>query len=100
MLKTPEELEEYFPGSIAFTDCNEQQIPRPVDKRRHKAYHSLGKKKIHTAIKNQIVVNNHGYIFHKLGHKEGRRHIIICKNIKESSVTPKDVLKMCIIFDI
>ncbi len=31
-LKTPEEVEQYFPGFIAFTDCTEQQIPRPLDK--------------------------------------------------------------------
>ena len=32
-LQTPEEVEKYFPGFMAFTDCTEQQIPRPVDKR-------------------------------------------------------------------
>ncbi len=32
-LKTPDEIEKYFPGFLAFTDCTEQQqIPRPVDK--------------------------------------------------------------------
>lgn len=36
-LKTPEEVEQYFPGFIAFTDCTEQQqIPKPEDKRRLK----------------------------------------------------------------
>jgi hypothetical protein len=35
-LKTPEEVEKYFPGFMAFTDCTEQQIPRPVDKNRRK----------------------------------------------------------------
>ena len=71
-LKTPEEVEKYFPGFLAFTDCTEQQIPRPEDKRRRKVYYS-GKKKRHT-VKNQIMVNNHGYIIHKVGHKKGRRH--------------------------
>ena len=53
----------------------EQQIQsRPEDKRRRKEYYSLGKKKRHTAVKNQIVVNKNGYIIHKLGHKKGRRH--------------------------
>ena len=33
-LKTPEEVEKYFPGFMAFTDCTEQQIPRPVDKKK------------------------------------------------------------------
>jgi len=59
-LKTPEEVEKYFPGFIAFTDCTEQQIPRPVDKERRKIFYS-GKKKRHT-VKNQITVNNRGYI--------------------------------------
>ncbi len=36
-LKTPEEVETYFPGFLAFIDSTEQQIPRPaVDKRRKK----------------------------------------------------------------
>ena len=46
-LKTPEEVEKYFPGFMAFTDCTEQQIPRPVDKRKRKTYYS-GTKKRHT----------------------------------------------------
>ena len=29
-LRTPEEVEKYFPGFMAFTDCTDQQIPRPV----------------------------------------------------------------------
>jgi DDE superfamily endonuclease len=43
-----------------------------VDKRKRKAYYS-GKKERHTG-KNQIMVNNHGFIFHKANHKKGRRH--------------------------
>ncbi|HEY6536129.1 MAG TPA: transposase family protein, partial [Candidatus Nitrosocosmicus sp.] len=46
-LQTPEEVEKYFPGFLAFTDCTEQQIPRPIDNRRRKLYYS-GKKKRHT----------------------------------------------------
>ncbi len=42
-----EEVEKYFPGFLAFTDCTEQQIPRPVDKSRRKIFYSLGKKKRH-----------------------------------------------------
>ena len=30
-LKTTKEVEQYFPGFLAFIDCTEQQIPRPVD---------------------------------------------------------------------
>jgi DDE superfamily endonuclease len=71
-LKTPEEVEEYFPGFLAFIDSTEQQIPRPVDKRRRTVYYS-GKKKKHT-IKTQLMVNKNGFIIHKVGHKKGRRH--------------------------
>jgi hypothetical protein len=46
-LKTPEEVEQYFPGLMAFIDCTEQQIPRPIDKDRRKMYYS-DKKKRHT----------------------------------------------------
>ena len=50
----------------------EQQIPRPLDNKRRKMYFS-GKKKRHT-IKNQIMVNNRGYILHKVCYKKGRKH--------------------------
>ena len=71
-LKTADEVEKYFPGFLAFTDCTEQQIPRPVDKERRKIFYS-GKKKRHT-VKNQITVNNQGFILHKVGYKKGRKH--------------------------
>jgi len=71
-LQTPEEVEQYFPGFLAFIDSTEQQIPRPIDNKRRKIYYS-GKKKKHT-VKNQLMVNNHGYILHKVGYKKGRRH--------------------------
>ena len=35
-LRTPEEVEEYFPEFLAFIDSTEQQIPRPVDKNKRK----------------------------------------------------------------
>ena len=53
-----EEVEKYFPGFLAFIDCTEQQIPRPVDKKEGRCT-ILGKKKRHTTVKNQIMVNNH-----------------------------------------
>jgi hypothetical protein len=72
-LQTQEEVEQYFPGLMAFTDSTEQQIPRPIDKDRRKMYYSGKKKKRHT-IKNQLMVNNHrGYILHKARKKKGRR---------------------------
>jgi hypothetical protein len=43
-LKTLQDVEKYFPSLMAFVDCTEQQIPRPVDNNRRKMYYS-GKKK-------------------------------------------------------
>src|SRR4051794_11226371 len=72
-LKTLDEVEKYFLGFLAFIDSTEQQIPRPKNKRKRKAYYS-GKKKRHT-IKNQLVVNKDGFIIHKANHhKKGHRH--------------------------
>ena len=71
-MKTPDEVEKYFPGFLAFIDSTEQQIPRPKDRRKRKAYYS-GKKKRHT-VKTQIMVNNRGFIIHKSVKKKGKRH--------------------------
>jgi hypothetical protein len=90
-LKTPEEVEKYFPGFLAFTDCTEQQIPRPIDKSRRKMYYS-GKKKRHT-VKNQIMVNKDGYILHKICHKKGRKHDYYIYK-KNHPVTPKQVVNV------
>ena len=90
-LQTPEEVEKYFPGFLAFIDCTEQQIPRPVDKRRRKTYYS-GKKKRH-AVKNQIMVNNRGFIIHKTRYKKGRRHDYDVYK-ENHPITPKDVLNV------
>ena len=70
----------------------EQQIPRPVDKRRYRAYYS-GKKKRHTAVKNQIMVNNRGYIIHKANHKKGKRHDYDVYK-RNHPVTPKQVVNV------
>jgi len=35
-LKTPDEVEKYYPGFLAFIDSTEQQIPRPVNKKKRK----------------------------------------------------------------
>jgi hypothetical protein len=93
-LKTPaEEVEKYFPGFLAFTDCTEQQIPRHIDKSRRKIYYS-GKKKRHTTVKNQLMVNNHrGYILHKIRHKKGRKHDYDIYN-SNHLVTPKEVVNV------
>jgi hypothetical protein len=88
-LKTPDEIEKYLLGFLAFTDCTKQQIPRPVYKERRKMYYS-GKKKRHTA-KNQITVNNREYILHKIGYKKGRKHDYDVYK-KNHPVTPKQVV--------
>jgi hypothetical protein len=90
-LQTPEEVEQYFPGLLSFTDSTEQQIPRPVDKERRKMYYS-GKKKRHT-VKNQLMVNNRGYILHKAKHKKGRRHDYDVYK-KNYLVIPKEVVNV------
>jgi hypothetical protein len=69
----------------------EQQIPRPVDKGRCKAYYS-GKKKRHT-VKTQLMVNNRGYIIHKIGYKKGRKHDYDVYK-KNHPVTPKEVVNV------
>src|SRR4051794_14900023 len=90
-LQTPEEVEKYFPGFLAFIDSTEQQIPRPIDNKRRKMYYS-GKKKKHT-IKNQLMINNRGYIIHKTGYKKGRRHDYDIYK-KNYPVTPKQVINV------
>ena len=90
-LQTKEAVEKYFPGFLAFTDCTEQQIPRPVDKNRRKIFYS-GKKKRHT-IKNQVTVNSRGYILHKIGYKKGRKHDYNVYK-KNHPVTPKQVVNV------
>ncbi len=88
-LKTPKEVEQYFPGFLAFLDSTEQQIPRPVDNNKRKMYYS-GKKKRYT-VKNQIMVNNRGYILHKVAHKKGKRHDYDVYK-KNHPVAPKEVV--------
>ncbi len=91
-LKTPEAVEKYFPGLLAFTDCTEQQIPRPAVDRERRKMSYLGKKKRHT-VKNQITVNNRGYILHKVGYKKGRKHDYnVYKN--NHPITPKQVVNV------
>jgi len=88
-LKTKEEVEQYFPGFLAFIDTTEQPIPRPKNKIRRKLYYS-GKKKKHT-VKNLYMINSEEIILYKTKHKQvGRRHDykIYKKNHPD---TPKDV---------
>ncbi len=40
------EVEQYFPGFLAFIDCTEQQIPRPVDRERERCSTQVRRKDI------------------------------------------------------
>ena len=72
-LKTKEEVEQYFPGFMAFTDCSEQPIPRPKNRLRRRLYYS-GKRKKHT-VNNLYTTNQKGLIIYKTKHRQtGRRH--------------------------
>jgi hypothetical protein len=90
-LKIPEDVETYFLGFIAFIDCTEQQIPRPMNKRKRKIFYS-GKKKRHT-VKNQLMVNNHGYIIHKARNKKERWHDYDIYK-ENHPITPKQVVNV------
>jgi hypothetical protein len=90
-LRTVDEIERYFPGFISFIHSTEQQIPRPVDKRRRDSYYS-GKKKRHT-VKTQLMINSQGFIVHKTGYKEGRRHDYDIYK-ENHPVTPKEVVNV------
>ena len=65
------EVEQYFPGFLSFIDSTEQQIPRPVDKRKRK--HTIRERRKDILLKTQLMVNNHGIIIHKSNHKKGHR---------------------------
>jgi hypothetical protein len=71
----------------------EQQIPRPVDNRSVWGILFWQKEKKNT-VKNQFMVNNRGYIIHKVNHhKKGQRHDYdIYKN--NHPVTPKQVVNV------
>ena len=91
-LKSIEEVEQYFPGFIAFIDCTEQPIPRPKNRLRRRLYYS-GKRKKHT-VKNLYTVNKKGLIIYKTKHRQtGRKHDynVYKKNHPE---LPKDVVNM------
>ena len=91
-LKTKEEVEQYFPGFIAFVDVTEQPIPRPENRLRRRVYYS-GKRKKHT-VKNLYTVNEDSIIIYKSKHKQiGKKHDY---NIykKNHPKLPKDVMSM------
>jgi hypothetical protein len=81
----------YFPCFLSFKDSTEQQIPRPVDKRRRTIYY-LGKKKEHTA-KIQLMVNKNGIILHETGYKKGSMHDYDTYK-EDRPTTPKQVVNV------
>jgi hypothetical protein len=90
-LRTPDEVEEYFPGFMAFIDSTEQQIPRPIDNKRRKIFYS-GKKKRHS-VKTQVMVSKNGTIIHKVDYKKGGRHDYDIYK-KNHPITPKEVVNV------
>jgi hypothetical protein len=92
-LRTSDEVEQYFPGFLSFIDCtSEQQIPRPINESKRKAFYSGKKKKKHT-VKIQILVNNHEFIIHKSNHKNGSRHDYDIYK-ENHPITPKEVVNV------
>lgn len=88
-LKT-KEVEEYFPGFMAFVDVTEQPIPRPTKNRLRRRLYYSGKKKKHT-VKNLYTANEDGLIVYKSKHKQiGKKHDYKIYTTNHP-VTPKDV---------
>src|SRR4249919_159868 len=91
-LKNREDVEQYFPGFMAFTDCSEQPIPRPKNRLRRRLYYS-GKKKKHT-VKNLYTINQKGLIIYKSKNKQiGRKHDYKVYKDNHPNI-PKDVTSM------
>ncbi len=61
-------------------------------KKEGKIFYS-GKKKRHTIVKNQITINNRGYILHKGAYKKGRKHDYDVYK-KNHPVIPKEVVNV------
>ena len=83
-LKTIEEVEQYFPGFLAFIDSTEQPIPRPADKNKRKIFYS-GKKKRHTSVK----VTNRGQWMQDKWHLKNKKaylKIHVAVNVKTKKI--------------
>ena len=92
-LKTPaEEVEKYFPGFIAFTDLQSSRYQGLSIKIEGKCT-ILRQEEKDTTVKNQLMVNNRGYIIHKANHKKGKRHDYDVYK-KNHPVTPQNKLLM------
>ncbi len=91
-LKTPEAVEKYFPGLFAFTDCTEQQIPRPVDKKEGRYTIQVRRKDI-LLLRIRLRLTNMVIILHKVGYKKGRKHDYDVYK-KNHPVIPKQVVNV------
>lgn len=92
-LETMEEVEQYFPGFVTFTDCTEQPIPRPKNKKKRRLYYS-GKKKKHT-VKNLYTANQKGLIIYKTKRRQrGRKHDYKVYKDNRPAEIPKDITGM------
>jgi DDE superfamily endonuclease/Helix-turn-helix of DDE superfamily endonuclease len=92
-LKTKEEVEQYFPGFVTFTDCTEQPIPRPKNKKKRRLYYS-GKKKKYT-VKNLYSANQKGLIIYKTKRRQrGRKHDYKVYKDNRPAEIPKDITGM------
>jgi hypothetical protein len=67
----------------------------PIDNKKKKIFYSGKKKKRHT-VKNQFMVNNRGYILHKVNHKKGRRHDYDVYK-KNRHLIPKQVVNVLVL---
>ncbi len=91
-LKTKEEVETYFPGFLAFTDCTKQQIPRPKNRKKRRLYYS-GKREKHT-VKNLYTANQKGLIIYKTKRgQRGRKHDYKIYKKNHADI-PKEVVSM------
>ncbi len=77
-LKTPEAVEKYFPGFLAFTDCTEQQIPRPVDKKEERYSTQVRRKDILSRIRLRLTIAVISFIKYAIK-KEGNMTMIFIR---------------------
>jgi hypothetical protein len=95
-LKTKEEVEDYFPGFLAFTDSTEQLTHSKTSKEqgRKENYTTLERKRSTRSVKNLYTDNQKGLLIYKTKRRQrGRRHDyrIYKKNHPD---LPKDVMSM------
>ncbi len=92
-LKNREEVEQYFPGFMAFTDCTEQPIPRPKNRLRRRLDYTIQERERNTLLRT-CTVNQKELIIYKTKHKQvGRKHDYKVYKDNHPNI-PKDVTSM------